>query len=84
MDACATHPANNAAPRRTAAALAAPSTTMAAWAWRLKAWLAKRARAARDREVLAAMSERELHDIGLSRGFVDYAASGDWQRPEAT
>jgi uncharacterized protein YjiS (DUF1127 family) len=80
MDACTTHPATRAAPGRTAASATALSATIAAWARRLDAWLAQRARAARDREVLADMSERELKDIGLSRGFVDDAASGAWHR----
>jgi hypothetical protein len=41
---------------------------------------AERAQAARDRETLAQMSERELHDIGLGRGYLDYATGGAWTR----
>ena len=83
MDACTTHPADHAATGRTAAMSTVLSATLAAWAWRLDAWLAQRARAARDRAALADMSERELHDIGLSRGFIDDAASGAWRRDTA-
>ena len=35
---------------------------------------------AKDRDDLAAMSDRELLDIGLSRGSTDVAASGGWSR----
>ena len=46
----------------------------------LDAWLASQRRASRDRDDLAAMSDRELQDIGLSRGSADAAASGGWTR----
>ncbi|HEY8244917.1 MAG TPA: DUF1127 domain-containing protein [Casimicrobiaceae bacterium] len=46
----------------------------------LDAWLATRRRAAQDRDDLAAMSDRELLDIGLSRASTDDAASGGWSR----
>ena len=44
------------------------------------AWLAARRRASQDRDDLAAMSDRELCDIGLSRASVDAAAAGGWSR----
>ena len=39
-------------------------------------WFAARKRAARDLEALAGMSERELHDIGISRASVRAVAAG--------
>jgi uncharacterized protein YjiS (DUF1127 family) len=47
---------------------------------RIDAWLAARFRAAQDRAALAQMSDRELHDIGISRGSVEPIASGTWLR----
>jgi len=44
------------------------------------AWLAKRQRAARDYRELADMSDRELHDIGVSRASVRAIADEGWQR----
>jgi uncharacterized protein YjiS (DUF1127 family) len=65
----------------TSAPSAWPSATIApTLLHRVREWLADRARKARDREALAQMSDRELHDIGLGRGLVDYAVSGAWQR----
>jgi uncharacterized protein YjiS (DUF1127 family) len=46
----------------------------------LDAWLAARRRVSQDRDDLAAMSDRELADIGLSRGSADAAATGIWSR----
>ena len=46
----------------------------------LDAWLATRRRVAQDLDDLAAMSDRELLDIGLSRGRTDVNASGGWSR----
>jgi uncharacterized protein YjiS (DUF1127 family) len=67
--------------RSTNAAGPLPVAAIAlAWTQRVGEWLAGHARKARDREVLAQMSDRELHDIGLGRGLVDYAVSGAWQR----
>ncbi len=45
-------------------------------------WLAHRQRAARDRAVLSAMSERELADIGVPRASVDPVADGVWARAD--
>jgi uncharacterized protein YjiS (DUF1127 family) len=68
-------------------ALTAPTDALAriadyavAKARALDAWLAAQRRASRDRDDLAAMSDRELLDIGLSRGSADAAASGSWSR----
>ena len=68
-------------------ALTAPTDTFAriadyavAKAHALDAWLATRRRLAQDRDDLAAMSDRELLDIGLSRGSTDTGASGGWSR----
>jgi uncharacterized protein YjiS (DUF1127 family) len=44
------------------------------------AWLTKRQRAAKDYRELADMSDRELHDIGVSRASVRAIADEDWQR----
>jgi len=68
-------------------ALTAPTDTFAriadyavAKARALDAWLATRRRVAQDLDDLAAMSDRELLDIGLSRGGTDVNASGGWSR----
>jgi uncharacterized protein YjiS (DUF1127 family) len=68
-------------------ALTAPTDTFAriadyavAKARAFDAWLATRRRVAQDLDALAAMSDRELHDIGLSRGSTDVNASGGWSR----
>jgi uncharacterized protein YjiS (DUF1127 family) len=75
MNACTTTvPATNAARPQTLAAIAF------AWAWSFGEWLAVRARKARDRAALAQMSERELRDIGVDPGLLDYVASGAWRR----
>jgi uncharacterized protein YjiS (DUF1127 family) len=44
------------------------------------AWLARHQRAARDYRELADMSDRELHDIGVSRASVRAIADEGWQR----
>jgi len=44
------------------------------------AWLADRQRAAKDYRELADMSDRELHDIGVSRASVRAIAGEGWQR----
>ena len=41
---------------------------------RIDTWLEARERAAADRDALARMSDRELHDIGLDRAGVNYVA----------
>ncbi|MDH5285141.1 MAG: DUF1127 domain-containing protein [Betaproteobacteria bacterium] len=75
MNACTTTaPVTNAAGRQPARGIAR------AWARSLGDWLAFRARSVRDRAALAEMSERELRDIGVDRGLLDYAASGAWHR----
>jgi len=54
--------------------------TLRAAAERLDAWLAARKRAADDLDALAAMSERELRDIGVSRASIDAVANLEWMR----
>jgi uncharacterized protein YjiS (DUF1127 family) len=63
-----------------ASALRATAAAVATLAARLDAWLARRERTARDREALAQMSDRDLKDIGLSRGYLDNVANGAWIR----
>ena len=45
-------------------------------AQRIDAWLATRKRASADLDALARMSDRELIDIGLDRGSVNFVGSG--------
>jgi uncharacterized protein YjiS (DUF1127 family) len=45
-------------------------------AQRIDAWLATRKRASQDLDALARMSDRELIDIGLDRGSVNFVGSG--------
>lgn len=59
-----------------AAALEAVARVLEAAALRLDAWREARRRAVQARIDLAAMSERELRDIGLDRGQVDAVAEG--------
>jgi uncharacterized protein YjiS (DUF1127 family) len=47
---------------------------------KVDAWLANRERAAKDRVALSHMSDRELHDIGISRASVGPVSSGHWLR----
>lgn len=47
---------------------------------RVSDWLGARWRAADDRAMLAAMSDRELRDIGIERASVDAVADGLWMR----
>ena len=63
-----------------AGALAVAAQTLSAAAQRLDAWLARRKRAAQDYADLAQMSDRELRDIGLARGFLDAVADERWMR----
>lgn len=56
------------------------ASTVARWGRAILAAFARRARAARDYEALAQMSERELADIGLSRGYVSDVAAGAGSR----
>lgn len=65
---------------RVASALGGLWQMSAALAARLDAWLGARRRAAQDHAALAAMSDRELADIGLPRASVDYAATSAWKR----
>lgn len=47
---------------------------------RLNGWLEARQRAFDDGNTLAQLSDRDLHDIGLDRGFVTSVARGRWTR----
>jgi len=47
---------------------------------RFTAWLDARQRAYDDDGALAQLSDRDLHDIGLDRGFVSAVARGRWTR----
>ena len=67
-------------PARLANMLAGSAAAWRSLAGRVAAWLARRKRAADDLDVLARMSERELHDIGISRGSLRAIAAGAWTR----
>ena len=45
---------------------------------RVNDWLESRQRAYDDDVALAQLSDRDLHDIGLDRGFVSAVARGRW------
>jgi uncharacterized protein YjiS (DUF1127 family) len=75
----AQHPAIGL-PARFAATLATGAAAWRSLAGRVAAWLAQRRRAADDLDALARMSERELHDIGISRGSLRAIAAGAWPR----
>jgi uncharacterized protein YjiS (DUF1127 family) len=75
----ARHPAI-ALPARFAATLAAGAAAWRSLAGRVAAWRAQRRRAADDLDVLARMSEREPHDIGISRGSLRAIAAVAWTR----
>ena len=47
---------------------------------RITGWLEARQRAYDDDGALAQLSDRDLHDIGLDRGFVSAVARGRWTR----
>lgn len=47
---------------------------------RVREWLDTRQRGAGDRTILAAMSDRELRDIGIERASVNAVADGLWMR----
>ena len=61
---------------RLAAVLLALARRMGAAAKRLDGWLEARRIAAAARAELGAMSERELHDIGLTRADIHSVAHG--------
>jgi uncharacterized protein YjiS (DUF1127 family) len=65
---------------RSPAALAAALCALRTFVQRADAWLAARKRAREDRRTLAAMSDRELRDIGIDRGSVAAVADGAWTR----
>ena len=47
---------------------------------RIDAWREARRRAAEDRAALANMSDRELHDIGISRTSIEAVVQRSWAR----
>ncbi|GIK86839.1 MAG: DUF1127 domain-containing protein [Burkholderiales bacterium] len=61
-------------------ALRAAAAGLARIAHDLDAWLALRAKTASDRATLAQMNDRELKDIGVSRGYLNQVATGAWSR----
>ncbi len=63
-----------------AQALRGAAAHLAALAYQLDAWLALRAKTASDRATLAQMNDRELKDIGVSRGYLNQVATGAWSR----
>lgn len=65
---------------RLAAALHVAARSLAGFARRFDTWRTRRERVARDREMLALMSERDLRDIGVSAGYRDDVAAGRWTR----
>jgi uncharacterized protein YjiS (DUF1127 family) len=65
---------------RIALAGGGAASAVKAAALRLDAWLAARRRAAQDRGDLAAMSDRELADIGVARSSIDVVAQSAWLR----
>jgi uncharacterized protein YjiS (DUF1127 family) len=78
----ANHPATTAATLpRSPAALGEALRALRAVAQRLDAWLEARKRAAEDRDTLARMSDRDLHDIGLERGCVHEGYSSAYRLP---
>jgi len=72
----------------TTSSPAAGAAPVIADAWRLvrrlfaklNGWLEARQRAFDDGSTLAQLSDRDLHDIGLDRGFVESVARGRWTR----
>lgn len=74
-------PASTSAPLQAlSCALIKAENALRGVARRIGAWLKVRARAATDRDALAGMSDRELHDIGLDRGSLSAVADGAWRR----
>jgi uncharacterized protein YjiS (DUF1127 family) len=60
--------------------LATGAQALFSLAARADAWLALRRRAAEDLDILARMSDRELHDIGIGRASIESIASRTWAR----
>jgi uncharacterized protein YjiS (DUF1127 family) len=65
---------------RLTQALQAGAATLHAKAVLLDQWLLHRQRAARERQDLANMSDRDLMDIGVTRGSLEAISAGHWQR----
>lgn len=82
MNTYATRQPAIALPARFADTLAGGAAAWRSLARRFAAWLAHRKRAADDFDTLARMSERELHDIGISRGSLRTIATAAWTRDD--
>lgn len=78
MDASLTNRSAPGALLILARGLVAAAGTLHAIARALDAWLAARDKAREDRATLAAMSERELADIGLSAGYRGEPVNARW------
>ena len=66
--------------QRLSSALSDVIGSLRGFAQKIDAWLEMRKRAAADRDTLARMNDRELHDIGLDRGTLKSVADGAWRR----
>ena len=66
--------------QRLSSALSDMIGSLRGFAQKIDAWLEMRKRAAADRDTLARMNDRELHDIGLARGTLKSVADGAWRR----
>ena len=66
--------------QRLSSALIDVTRSLRGFAQKIDAWLETRERAAADRDTLARMNDRELHDIGLDRGTLNSVADGAWRR----
>lgn len=71
---------STAAPRPLRSFFADASRVLCAFAAAIDAWLERRRRAANDAAALTGMSDRDLKDIGIDRGFVQSVADGSWVR----
>jgi len=83
---CQTHATRYPALAVPAPPAITPAGVVRAWralAARLAAWAVQRRRAADDLDLLAGMSERELHDLGISRSSLQAIAAGAWTRDRA-
>jgi|GEM_PF-1372773 len=70
------HPCEPAQPTR-------PETSFGAWVNNLFATLKRAAQMRADRARLMAMDDRQLDDIGLSRGDIENVINGTYKRPTA-
>jgi uncharacterized protein YjiS (DUF1127 family) len=82
MSTLTAHPPSTGTLPRLALAAVAGAEALHAAVVRFDNWRAARRRAARDRDALASMSDRELADIGVPRASVDSTAAGVWRRTD--